>query len=270
MPRNPRRARYRSESELGTWVLGAFVFLLVAIAIAGLVYLWFVARDRPELDATTLCPSDGGPRSTTVVLLDTTDPWPEVVRDSVRKELEEIVGRVPEYGLLQLRLLDPAAAGGRVLFSKCNPGDGSNLSEITANPAMARKQWEEQFIVPIVRALESAQQQPEAPASPILDTIQRLAINQFRGDNPKKLVVVSDMIEHTPEYSQYRGQDFTYDSYKQSPGFKRQRTRLQSAHVTILYIERMQNSRKHLQFWANWVQASGGIWDDAIKIDGAQ
>lgn len=271
MGRSARRSRYSGESELGIWLLGALLFVLVAAAVGGLSYLRWIANERPQLDALSLCPVDSGPRSTTVVLLDTSDPWPDIVRAAVNKHLEKEVEKVAEYGLLELRLLDLASAGGRVLFSKCNPGDGSNLSEITANPRMAKKQWQDQFMTPLAAAFDTAKVQSKTPTSPILETIQRIAIDHLRDGYPAKLVIVSDMIEYTPEYSQYGARDLTYDEYRRSPGFKRRRTDLHQAHVTILYIERIRsNSRQHIQFWADWVEDSHGVWDDAIRIDGAQ
>lgn len=270
MARSTRRQRFREDSEVGTWALAGLVFLVVILAVGGLIYLRFLGADRPELDAVTLCPVEGGARSTTVVLLDATDPWPDVVNERVVEEVTTLVGQVPEYGLLELRSLDPALAGGRVLFSKCNPGDGSNLSEITANPRLAHQQWQVQFIAPVKAALAAARTQPQAQTSPIIATVQRLGINAFRDGRPGTLVLVSDMIEHTPEYSQYRKGRFPYDEYQRSAAFRRQRTDLHGALVTILYIERLRNSPDHLEFWVNWVADNNGVWGEAVRIDGAQ
>ena len=52
------------------------------------------------------------------------------------------------------------------------------------------------------------------------------------------LILVSDMIEHTPDYSQYQG-DLSYEHYKQSIAYKKQHTDLKGADVTIFYVQRL-------------------------------
>src|SRR5690348_13218171 len=109
----PRRAVQRGTgSETATWLLFVFIVCIIVGVVA--VVLWLrMTADRPVLDKHTLCPVNGGPRSITVVLLDTSDQWPEVTRAEVRKRLETAARQVPHYGLLELRLLDPDVAGGR-------------------------------------------------------------------------------------------------------------------------------------------------------------
>ena len=57
----------------------------------------------------------------------------------MRKHLERVAAQLPYYGLLELRLLDPTVSGCEIMFSKCNPGNGVNESDITSNPPMMRK-----------------------------------------------------------------------------------------------------------------------------------
>lgn len=269
-PRSASRGRRRrSESELGTWLLGGLVVCITVLAVAGFIYLRMSAADRPVLDKQTLCPVDGGARSTTVVLLDTSDQWPEITRAEVRKRLEKVAAQVPDYGLLELRLLDPAAQGGRVIFSKCNPGDGSNLSEITANPRLAHKRWMEQFATPLKTALDQTLTQSEADSSPILSTAQSIAVDRFDGAGPGHLILISDMIEHTPDYSQYKG-DLSYERYKQSAAYKKQHTDLKGADVAIFYVQRLRmDSGSHIRFWTDWIHDNNGKLDEAVKLQGA-
>jgi hypothetical protein len=228
-----------------------------------------VATAKPILDKQTLCPVDGGAQSETVVLLDTSDQWPEITREEVRKRLEKLAADVPYYGLLELRLLDPDTPGGRIMFSKCNPGNGINESEITANPTLMRKKWKEQFLTPLQGALDRTLLQSETNASPILSTAQRIAVDRFVDDRPGHLVLISDMIEHTPDYSQYKG-DLSYEHYKQSVAYKKQHTNLRGADVTILYVQRLRiDSGKHIEFWRDWVKDNNGSAKEFEKLQGA-
>jgi len=187
----------------------------------------------------------------------------------VRKRLEDIAGDVPDYGLLEFRLLDPPLPGGRIMFSKCNPGDGSNLSEITANPRLAHKTWMEQFHAPLEDALDKTMVQSEADSSPILSAVQRIVVDRFEKGRPGRLIIVSDMIEHTPDYSQYKG-DLSYERYKHTPAYKKQHTDLEGAGVTIFYVQRLRmDSGNHIRFWTDWVADNNGILDEAVKLQGA-
>lgn len=228
-----RTRRRRSETETGTWLLGIVVVCITVLAVGGLIYLKTTTA-KPALDKQTLCPVEGGAQSTTVVLLDTSDRWPEIAREEVHKRLEKLAAGVPYYGLLELRLLDPSVQGGRIMFSKCNPGNGLNESEITANPRLMRRKWKEQFLNPLQRALDQTLTQSETDSSPILSTAQRIAVDHFDGERPGHLVLVSDMIENTSGYSQYKG-DLSYERYKQSVAYKKQHTDLKRADVSILY-----------------------------------
>jgi hypothetical protein len=203
-------------------------------------------------------------------LLDTSDQWPEITREEVRKRLEKLAEDVPDYGLLELRLMDPSVQGGRIMFSKCNPGSGVNESEITANPRLMRRKWKEQFLMPLQQALDRTLTQTETASSPILSTAQRIAVDHFDGKRPGHFILVSDMIENTPDYSQYKG-DFSYERYKQSPAYKKQHTDLRGADVSILYVRRLRmDSGKHIKFWTDWIRDNYGSALEIKKLQGAQ
>jgi hypothetical protein len=218
--RSPRR-RNRNPGELRKHALGG---ALAALSLGALVfgaYAYFTARPPPALDRVSLCPIPGA-RSVTVVLIDSTDVIPEVGKREIGTLLLDMAEAVPAYGLLDLRLLDPKTMGGRVIFSKCNPGDGSGLSEYTANPGLAKKRWLEEFRQPLEEALAAGFQPAPEKTSPIIETVQRIAVDRFSGraaqEIPKALVLISDMLENEPDYSQYSG-DLSYSRYRNSRAY---------------------------------------------------
>jgi hypothetical protein len=237
-------------------------------------YVYLTANRPPTLDRASLCPVDG-PRSMTVVLLDSTDEIPDIAKREIRTILIDMAEALPAYGLMELRLLDPAAAGGRLIFGKCNPGDGTGLSEYTANPRLAKQRWTEGFRQPLDEALDAGFQPTPAKTSPIIATVQRIAVERFSGraaeDIPKSLVLVSDMLEHEQDYSQYAG-DLSYSRYKASRAYKKLQTDLHGAEVTIYYIQRATakplSSVDHIRFWAEWVRDNGGRFKQANKLQG--
>jgi hypothetical protein len=268
------RPRRRNPGDLRKHVLGGTLAVLALGVLGAGAYVYVSAARPPALDRASLCPVDG-PRSITVVLLDSTDDIPDIGKHEIRTVLTDMAEAVPVYGLLELRLLDPKLPGGRQIFAKCNPGDGADLSEYTANPRLAKKRWLEGFRGPLENALESGFQPLPGKTSPIMETVQRIAVDRFTGraaeDAPKSLVVVSDMLENAPDYSQYAG-DLTYGRFKASRAYKRLQTDLHGAEVTIYYIQRASakpfNSADHIRFWADWIRDNKGHFKQANKLQG--
>ena len=247
--------------------------LALGVLSAG-AYVYTTAERPPALDRSSLCPVDG-PRSATVVLLDSTDDIPEIARREIKTVLVDRAETLPIRALLEIRLLDPQVAGGRPIFARCNPGDGSGLSEYTANPALARKRWMDGFREPLEAALQSGLHPSPGKTSPIMETVQRIAVERFTGraaqEIPKSLILISDMLEHEPDYSQYSG-DLSYDRYKASRAYRKFRTNLYGAEVTIYYIQRQSarpiNSAEHIRFWAEWIRDNNGRFKAAARLQG--
>jgi hypothetical protein len=268
------RPRRRHPGDLRKHVIGSVLAVLALGVLGAGAYVYVSAARPPALDRATLCPVDG-PRSITVVLLDSTDDIPDIGKHEIRTVLTDMAEAVPVYGLLELRLLDPKLPGGRQIFAKCNPGDGANLSEYTANPRLAKKRWIEGFREPLETALESGFQPLPGKTSPIMETVQRIAVDRFTGhaaeEAPKTLVLVSDMLENAPDYSQYAG-DLSYGRFKSSRAYKRLQTDLHGAEVTIYYIQRASakpfNSADHIRFWVDWIRDNKGRFKQANKLQG--
>jgi hypothetical protein len=269
----PRR-RSRNPVDLRKHVLGGVLAAVALGILAGGAYVYATIERPPALDHTSLCPLIG-PRSITVVLLDSTDEIPDITKREIRTMLVDRAETLPTYELLEIRLLDPKAAGGRMIFSRCNPGDGSELSEYTANPRLAKQRWMDGFREPLDQALEQGFRPAPGKTSPIMETIQRIAVERFTGrtveEIPKSLVVISDMLEHGPDYSQYTG-DLSYGRFKGSSAYKRLQTDLHGADVQIYYIQRLTgrtiNSVDHIRFWAEWVRDNNGRFKQANKLQG--
>ena len=274
MPRSRRRRRAGGGEgwKIGLGILAGLVALGV---LGGVGWLSATVERPPQLDAETLCPVDG-PRSVTVVLLDASDALPDVAQRQVATALTDIAETLPSHGLLEVRLLDPANPSGRRLFARCNPGNGEGLSEWTANPAAARRRWLEDFREPVGEMLSAGLPTLAADTSPIMAAIQRVAVERFEGramaEVPKRLVIVSDMIENTPAYSQYGG-DLGYARYRASPAAADLSTDLHGAEVTVYYVQRAGSGRvdsaAHIRFWSDWIAENQGSLVEAVKLQGA-
>jgi hypothetical protein len=90
------------------------------------------------------------------------------------------------------------------------------------------------------------------------------------------LIVISDMIEFTRDYSQYaRAGDLSFSRYKQSPAYLKFRTDLHGATVAIRYVNRQVKGQPlidgtiHMDFWKSWILENGGSWGGVKRLQGA-
>jgi hypothetical protein len=273
-----RQSRRRNSAQGAGAAIGGIALIFLALAaLGGLALFYFSVTPKPRLDAASLCPVDG-PQGITVVLVDTSDDLPEPAQREVLGMLEDQITELPAYYKLDIRVLDIAGGRSRSLFSRCNPGDGTGLSEWTDNPRLARMRWIDGFRQPASDAVKSSLSSAQAKSSPIMGAIQDIAIDQFSSTAAqkveKKLIVISDMLEFTQLYSQYpSGGDLSYQRFKRSPAYLKFRTDLHDAHVKIEYIQQTQvtiDSVKHIEFWKEWITDNRGVFDGARRLQGTR
>ena len=273
-----RQLRERSSARGAGAAIGGIALIFLALAALGaLALFYFSVTPKPRLDTASLCPVDG-PQGITVVLVDTSDDLPQPAQREVLGMLEDQITALPAYYKLDVRVLDIAGGRSRSLFSRCNPGDGTGLSEWTDNPRLARMRWLDDFRQPAKDAVKSSLSSASSKSSPIMGAIQDIAIDQFSSSAAekieKKLIVISDMLEFTPLYSQYPGAgDLSYQRFKRSAAYLKFRTDLHDAHVKIEYVQQTQvaiDSVKHIEFWKEWIADNRGVFDGARRLQGAR
>jgi len=273
-----RQSRQRNSARGTGAAIGGIALIFLALAALGILALfYFTVTPKPKLDAASLCPVEG-PRGITVVLVDTSDDLPEPAQRQVLGLLEDQISELPDYHKLDIRVLDIAGSRSRSLFSKCNPGDGTGLSEWTDNPRLARMRWLESFRQPARDAIKNSLRSAKAKNSPIMGAIQDIAIDQFSSSAAqkveKKLIVISDMLEFTPLYSQYpNAGDLSYQRLKRSPAYLKFRTDLHDARVKIEYVQQTQvtiDTVRHIEFWKEWITDNKGVFDGARRLQGAR
>lgn len=269
-----RRSRKKNKGTGAAIGVALICLALVAMAVLLLLYI-YLPRPRP-LDKDSLCPLDGAD-GIKVVLVDATDDLPEVAKRQILQILDDLITGLPAYYKLDIRVLDIAGMRSRSLFAKCNPGDGSGLSEWTSNPRAARLRWIENFRGPAHKAIEHSLASAKAKNSPIMAALQDIAVDEFSsaaaGKAQKSLIIISDMIEFTRYYSQYpRAGDLSYQRFRQSPAYLKFRTDLHGAEVKIEYVQRVSIppalSLAHIQFWQEWTHDNGGTTFSTRRLQG--
>jgi hypothetical protein len=255
--------------------VGQFSQALKILAIIGVfVAKSYLGRRSVALDLSTLCPQKGA-EALTVVVLDRSDPLDTAQKESLKnyilklkKDLalhEEIA--IYSVGNTDIELRKP-------VIDVCNPGTGVDASPLNANPALIHKRWEEEFSSKIDRALDQMLEPAPTPWSPIMETIQSVAISAFgreQGHIPKRLVFVSDMVQNTKEFSQYSNTE-PFAKFRTTAYFSKIACRLEDVDVTVLYLRR-DNARRvqgkdHVVFWQDYFAAMNGRLKSVVRLEG--
>ncbi|MBD9541432.1 hypothetical protein IB276_18420 [Ensifer sp. ENS04] len=265
---NPRKKKGGGSAVLlGVLALGASAVLAVVIAL-----LSYKAITRPPLD-TALCPKTG-PVAVTALLLDTTDPITPTTLGDARNKFNDVVSHTTVGEFVGIYGLTDTPGELTAMFEGCNPGDGSTVDQWTSNPKLQQRKWEDAFGKPMEKISEQLPGGQGGRQSPIMAGIQSIKLQVFdrhkSRDIPKSLIVMSDMIEHTKLYSQYRS-NLDFQTYRSSPAEADYRTSLKGVDVTIWYIDRgleKFSGRSHINFWGEWVLHNEGTDMRSLRLEG--
>ena len=257
--------RYSSEKkksdDLKGW--GIIAFIVVLIILGGFFYC-NEKNSRIERDPISLCRTDGLFPRETALLIDITEGFSESQALLIMRQMETVLDSsfVDERFTFYALNDDPDTF--KPLFTVCNPGDGSGQSELTANVRRIYENWETNFYERITNTVESLIDETGAESSPIMEMFKFVGIQTMFNTpaSQKRVVIVSDMIHNTLEYSQYSDPP-RYDYLENTPYLTRVLANLNDADVEIFYIVRprlveLQN-RGHINlFWEQYISESGG------------
>ena len=254
--------------------LAVFVLAFLALAIGARL---LIHPGRP--DEATLCPA-GGPAAITAVLIDTTDPLNAIQRAAVQVRLGEIVSGLRLGEEIAVYSVNPSGDPLKSAFVICRPVMPGEVNELTGNRAIAQRRFDQTFTPRIRSVLASATAGQRLGRSPIMAAIQAIAVSAFQGADaasasgrplPKRLVVVSDMLENSEAADHYQAvPDFT--SFKTTGAYARVRSHLEGVRVTILYLRRDDATAiqglAHVRFWNEWFADQGASVEDVVAIEG--
>jgi hypothetical protein len=256
------------------YLVAATVILSLVIAVSGAA-AYMELHQPPPLDSR-LCPASG-PTGHIVLVVDKTDPLGYTQKQAFHDLMDRLVTRgVPPGYLLSVFALDEDfKANSTPLLEECNPGNESGKSEWTNNLAHLRKRFEEDFRTPMLRLEEQLESKRSETYSPVFEMLDMASINGFRKQNvngPRHLIVVSDMLHNTPEYSMYRHTRDVFDfaRFRESNYGRKVATDLNGVDVELdlLLTTPALQTRRQLKFWEDFFTASGAKIASVRPLEG--
>jgi hypothetical protein len=262
----------RAARRAGQQRLLAVLLVVVTLAIVGSVAAWLVTRPAPP-DASTLCPA-GGPTAHYVLLVDTTDPLDFTQKQAFNATLRDLVGRrIPQGALVSVFVLgEDFRSTAEPLVELCNPGSGAGASALTSNPARLRQQYEERFLQPMLAQSDRLVATKPAKWSPIFEMLQLVGINAFQRHDvhgERRLIVMSDMLHNTPQFSMYKGSmdfaalastDYGRKSMADLPGV--------DVELLVLLNTPQLQTKRQMKFWEDWFERAGAKVVDVRPLEG--
>jgi hypothetical protein len=251
-----RRGR---KKERKRYLWGTVIGLVVVCVVAAISA--FLATREPPPDSVSLCPA-AGPRGHYVILVDKTDPLTFTQKQALTVLLQEVIDRrLPEGYLLSLFALgedfrDSAAP----LVELCNPGSGVGKSELTATLSHLHKRYQEQFLAKITSQLNELETTKPAAHSPIFEMLQLvgLHIHKRHVTGERRLIVVSDMLANTRQFSMFR-EIPEFANFQASEYGSRSNADLSGVDVELNYLlfsPKLQ-TRRQLKFWEDYFGRAG-------------
>lgn len=206
MSRRNRSRKSKSNGVLAKLVIGTLIFVLLAF-ICTLVYL-SITGDRPVYDEVTMCRKDILPTNIYAVLIDATDSLPEKTASQAIVKIKQALNEAPDNSLVNLYSINSGNESHVLpMFSFCKPQSGDSVDELTSNPELIKKRFNEKFSLPLSEYLTSMISFKASSTSPIIESLQSTVIESFEGvkhTGDKVIIIFSDMIQNSKMYSFYK------------------------------------------------------------------
>jgi hypothetical protein len=215
------------------------VVLLIVVGI-GAAY-FYSKKNTPEIDKNTFCPKSGA-TSVTALLIDATDNLSVQQKQAFLSAFQSLRDSIPLSGRLDLYFIHNTQTSLlKPVVSLCNPGHGAEISELVGNPRHVEQTWQDGFGQPLEREITQLLNASPEKESPILESIQSVVLTSLSApidrDKPKKIIIVSDLMQHTSNASLYRGTP-AIESIIQNKSFTRMKSDLRDIDISVWMLAR--------------------------------
>lgn len=199
----------RSQDIKGYWLLGGSLAFVAILGVLGVTVL----RPKP-IDRNTGCPiSSVSPDAHTVILVDETDQLSRVDLRYAEELIQTEYSWLPVGGRLTVRTIVSDDAVGEDIVV-CRLDDGSSVLGIAKTAKKVKRDYELIAGKRLTELLAKLQTAPEQTSSPILESIRdTFDQSDFSSSvGARRLVVLSDMAQHSDLSSHYGRRSFSLNS----------------------------------------------------------
>ena len=239
----------------------AFIILSMALAAVGAVGALLWVSRTPALDEQTGCGrGDITPPAHTVVLIDQTDRLTRTQINYVKVLIQSEYQRLSPQAKLTVRSISSDPDRDVREFARCRVRRGTEVSGVTNNPDMIEDAFKRIVGNALNQYLNDLEKAQTAEASTLVETVASVADSADFGRNvrERRLVIVSDMAQHSPALNQYAEPGV----YRITPEVRQVFGReLEGVDVRVHYVIRPALARlqtqSHRQFWTDWFRSEG-------------
>ena len=242
----------------------AVIIIAVVVAIVVSIFGFNIhqAGEAKRYD-DRMCRTDRPLEGITAILIDKSDPMTDAEVTALQRRIRQISDKLRRNELLAIYILDGDNANNVAeRFCLCNPGQGSSANVFFQNPAFIQQKYDTSFGAPLVKALSVLKSAQSTAVSPIIEAVRALAdIDEFhKTPKHRSIVLISDMLQNTPLYSQYSNK-ITYDAFAKSEYGQKMLPSLKDVTVDIEYVSQTKykdaQTPEHQQFWKDFFGAAG-------------
>jgi hypothetical protein len=257
--RKKRRPSPGTSSSIWPYVLGA----IVAVGLLGAaIYFRNQTEQQTAVNSDTLCPLETGPIEMAAILFDLTDPLTPAQSKQLRARVEKEIADAPIGTQFTMGVVSEDAGSWGATAPLCKPRAGQDVSTLTQNVKLVEARYEERFLTPLNNNIESMISANGANKSPIMEALQTLIADTsgfltFSG--PRRVIIVSDLLQNSDAMSFYAGDD--WQSFSSSTEFVRLNRTLEGVDVIIFAVPRVVAKIRDPQviedFWLHYFDVQG-------------
>ncbi len=271
------------------------------LIFAGLIILvgffggyWYLKSTSITLSSDTWCPTDG-PLGKSIVLIDITDPVPDIAKIELEKLFDRLwdpkmsKGNLAKSGIETSFFLEPyhqlsvytitnASPFPEPIAVVCNPGlrsEVGNWDELISNPQMINQRIKN-IIEELSSAIESIPMESSLPESPLLESLKNIAskerldiFDRANGKQNLKIFFVSDFIQNSNNLSHFNELP-SWASLQNRTGFSEIDANLDGFDFYMYYITRKQYAKtqrpEHIAWWLESLENMAANVSYLIKL----
>jgi hypothetical protein len=247
-----------------------YIIIGICLVVFGASMVSALVLKGEQYNPETFCRDEVSAHS--IVVLDKTDSLSssqqKFVRDYINNEKAGL-GTFEKFSIFAFT--EDTYANPDPVFSKCNPGTGKDANQLYQNPRKIQMRFDDLFSKPIEENMSSILSDNTGSKSPIFEMIRELPLRDDFGTavNQRTLIIISDMMHHTSEYSHYKN-TIDYKYFSEKPYAYEVSASLNSVNVRIVYLLRDNlgniQGKRHLSFWEEYFEEMGAEVADERKI----